>query len=70
MEMISVENHGKVVFAKLNHGTTNALSPKVVKELEAIRHDLASKVNPSKRSPSIAVLPSFLNSSTAATLKV
>ena len=36
MEMISVENHGKVVFAKLNHGTTNALSPKVVKELEAI----------------------------------
>ena len=36
MEMISVENHGKVVFAKLNHGVSNALNPKVVKELEAV----------------------------------
>ena len=34
MEMISLESHGKVVLAKLNHGVTNALNPKVVKELE------------------------------------
>jgi hypothetical protein len=26
MEMISVENHGKVVYAKLNHGVTNAMN--------------------------------------------
>jgi enoyl-CoA hydratase/carnithine racemase len=36
MEMISVEHHGKVVFAKLNNGVTNALNPKVVKELERV----------------------------------
>lgn len=36
MEMISVENHGKVVLAKLNHGVTNAMNPKVVKELGAV----------------------------------
>jgi len=36
MEMISVEHHGKVVFAKLNNGITNALNPKVVKELEGV----------------------------------
>ena len=36
MEMISVESHGKVLFAKLNHGLTNALSSKVVKELETV----------------------------------
>ena len=36
MEMISVENHGKVMFAKLNRGVSNALNPKVVKELEAV----------------------------------
>jgi len=36
MEMISVENHGKVVYAKLNNGVTNALSPKVVKELGTV----------------------------------
>ena len=33
MEMISVENHGKVVFVKLNHCVTNAVNPKMVKEL-------------------------------------
>jgi enoyl-CoA hydratase/carnithine racemase len=36
MEMISVENHGKVVYAKLNRGVTNAMNPKVVKELGAV----------------------------------
>jgi enoyl-CoA hydratase/carnithine racemase len=36
MEMISMENHGKVVFAKLNHGVTNALSPKVVDKLGTV----------------------------------
>ena len=36
MEMISVENHGKVVHVKLNNGTTNAVNPKMVKELEAV----------------------------------
>ncbi len=36
MEMVSVENHGKVVFAKLKHGVTNALNPKVVKELGTV----------------------------------
>ena len=36
MEMISVESHGKVVLAKLNHGISNAINPKVVKELETI----------------------------------
>jgi enoyl-CoA hydratase/carnithine racemase len=36
MEMISVEYHGKVVFAKLNHGVTNALSPNVIKKLETV----------------------------------
>ena len=36
MEMISVEHHGKIVFAKLNNGITNALNPKVVKELERV----------------------------------
>ena len=36
MEMISVEHHGNVVFAKLNNGVTNALNPKVVKELERV----------------------------------
>ena len=36
MEMISVENHGKVMFAKLNRGVSNALNPKMVKELEAV----------------------------------
>ena len=36
MEMISVEHHGKVVFARLNNGVTNALNPKVVKELERV----------------------------------
>jgi enoyl-CoA hydratase/carnithine racemase len=36
MEMISVENHGKVVFVKLDRGVSNALNPKVVKELEAV----------------------------------
>ena len=36
MEMISVEHHGKVLFAKLNNGVTNALNPKVVRELEAV----------------------------------
>ena len=36
MEMISVESHGKVVLAKLNHGITNAINLKVVKELETI----------------------------------
>jgi Delta3-Delta2-enoyl-CoA isomerase len=43
MEMLSVENHGKVVFVKLSHGVTNALSPKVVNELEEVlkqaKHD-------------------------------
>ena len=34
--MISVEHHGKVAFAKLNNGVTNALNPKVVRELEAV----------------------------------
>ena len=36
MEMVSVEHHGWVVLVKLNHGATNALSPKVVYELEGI----------------------------------
>jgi enoyl-CoA hydratase/carnithine racemase len=36
MEIISVEHHGKVAFAKLNNGVTNALSPKVVRELETV----------------------------------
>jgi enoyl-CoA hydratase/carnithine racemase len=36
MEIISVEHHGKVLFAKLNNGVTNALNPKVVRELETI----------------------------------
>lgn len=36
MKMISLENHGKVVFAKLNNGVTNALSPKLVKELKMV----------------------------------
>ena len=36
MEMISVEQHDKVVFARLNNGVTNALNPKVVRELEAV----------------------------------
>ncbi|MFZ0483287.1 MAG: enoyl-CoA hydratase-related protein, partial [Desulfobacterales bacterium] len=36
MGMISVEHHGKVVFARLNNGVTNALNPKVVKELEGV----------------------------------
>lgn len=36
MEMISVESHGKVVLAKLNHGVTNAINQKVVKELQTI----------------------------------
>lgn len=33
MEMISVENHRKILFVKLNNGVTNALNSKVVKEL-------------------------------------
>jgi enoyl-CoA hydratase/carnithine racemase len=36
MEMVSVEHHEGVALVKLNHGVTNALSPKVVYELEAI----------------------------------
>ena len=36
MEMISVEHHGKVLFAKLNNGVTNALNPTVVGELKAV----------------------------------
>jgi enoyl-CoA hydratase/carnithine racemase len=36
MEMISMENHGKVLFAKLNHGVTNAFNPKMIKELGAV----------------------------------
>jgi enoyl-CoA hydratase/carnithine racemase len=45
MEMVSVENHGKVVFVKLNHGVTNALSPKVVKELEAVLEQAKNDVD-------------------------
>ena len=45
MEMISVEHHGKVVFAKLKHGVTNALNPKVFQELgeilQQIKNDAA-----------------------------
>jgi enoyl-CoA hydratase/carnithine racemase len=33
MEMVSIENHGRVALVKLNHGVTNALSSKVVHEL-------------------------------------
>jgi len=40
MEMISVESHGKVVSAKLNHGITNAINPKVVMELETILNQI------------------------------
>jgi len=36
METISVEHHGKVLFAKLNNGVTNALNPTVVGELKAV----------------------------------
>jgi enoyl-CoA hydratase/carnithine racemase len=36
MEMVSVEHHGRVALVKLNHGVTNALSPKFVYELDAI----------------------------------
>jgi enoyl-CoA hydratase/carnithine racemase len=36
MEMVSVENHGKVLFAKMNSGVTNALNLKMVQELEAV----------------------------------
>ena len=36
MEMISVEQHDKVVFARLNNGVTNALNPKVVREMETV----------------------------------
>jgi Delta3-Delta2-enoyl-CoA isomerase len=36
MEMVSVEHLGWVALVKLNHGVTNALSPKVVYELQAI----------------------------------
>ena len=36
MEMVSVEHHGRVAVVKLNHGVTNALSPKVVHEMEAV----------------------------------
>lgn len=36
MEMISVEHHGKVVFAKLHNGIINGLNPRMVKELETV----------------------------------
>jgi Delta3-Delta2-enoyl-CoA isomerase len=36
MEMVSVEHRGRVALVKLNNKVTNALSPKVVHELEAI----------------------------------
>ena len=36
MEMVSVEHHGRVMAVKLNHGVTNALSPKLVHELETV----------------------------------
>jgi len=36
METISLEHHGKVLFAKLNNGVTNALNPTVVGELKAV----------------------------------
>jgi Delta3-Delta2-enoyl-CoA isomerase len=36
MEMVSVEHHGRVALVKLENRVTNALSPKVVHELEAI----------------------------------
>ncbi len=36
MGIISVEHHGRVALVNLNHGVTNALSPKVVHELEAV----------------------------------
>ena len=45
MEMISVEIHGKVAFAKLNNGVINALNPKVVRELEAVLKQVKTDVS-------------------------
>jgi len=42
METISVEHHGKVLFAKLNNGVTNALNPTVVGELKAVLKQVKS----------------------------
>ena len=36
METVSVEQHGWVTLAKLNHGVTNSLNPNIVYELEAV----------------------------------
>ena len=36
MEMVSVENHGRVAFIKLNHGVSNALNPEVVQKLKTL----------------------------------
>ena len=38
MEMVSVEQYGRVAVVKLNHGDTNALSPKLVHEMEVVLH--------------------------------
>lgn len=44
MEMVSVENHGRVALVKLNHGVSNALSPGVVHELGAILRQVREDV--------------------------
>ena len=38
MEMVSVEQYGRVAVVKLNHGVANALSPKLVHEMEVVLH--------------------------------
>ena len=36
METVSLEHHGRVALVRLQHGVTNALSPKLIHGLEAV----------------------------------